>query len=115
MSELAHVRSVAMDGEPRGSRAFLYLVSALVGAAGRMGARFVTAGTGLHNDAILALHRAAGMTPLGRYTVDGSVQQLSVLELSPLLGRAGKILARGGVVFDDRVLQELRSRRKAGL
>ncbi len=112
-AELAHLRSVILEGGQRHTRLFAYLMAAMVIVAHGMGASHLTAGTGVHNDAILALHRRAGMTPLGRYVVDGSPQQLSLLELPPLVQRARGLLERGGVALEDSAARELRERRRA--
>jgi GNAT superfamily N-acetyltransferase len=94
MHELAHVRSVYVAAGQRRTQLFRYLMAAMVVAARRMGARYLTAGTGLHNHTILALHRRAGMARLGEYVVDGSPQQLSLLALEPIADRAERIAAR---------------------
>ena len=113
MSELAHLRSVILEDGQRHTRLFAYLMAAMVTVSHGMGASHMTAGTGVHNEAILALHRRAGMKPLGRYVVDGSPQQLSLLEVGPLVKRARGLLDRGGVELDDRAARELRERRRA--
>ncbi|MFI5268176.1 MAG: GNAT family N-acetyltransferase [Chloroflexota bacterium] len=110
MSEMAHIRSVFVAADWRRTPLFRYLMAAMVVSAHRMGARYMTAGTGLHNRAILALHRRAGMAPLGQYEVDGSAQQLSLLQLDLIVPRAEAIL-EGGVDFDDSLAQALRQRK----
>ncbi|HET9956735.1 MAG TPA: hypothetical protein VFQ61_19705, partial [Polyangiaceae bacterium] len=101
LADLVHLRSVILEVGIRHTRVFVYLMAATVLVTQRLGATHLTAGTGIHNDAILALHRRAGMTPLGRYVVDGAPQQLSLLALAPLLQRAKGLLGRGGITVND--------------
>jgi hypothetical protein len=112
VAELAHLRSVILEDNQRHTRLFVYLMAAMVIVAHEMGASHLTAGTGVHNQGILALHRRAGMTPLGRYVVDGSPQQLSLLKLPPLVSRARGLLERGGVSLEHGAAAELRTRRR---
>jgi hypothetical protein len=110
MCELAHVGSVIVDPPYRGTRAFLFLTAAMVLAAHRMGARYLTAATGVANHEILALHRNAGMTPLGRFNHDGSSFALSLLDVGSRAHQAAAILERHGIALDPDALQALRER-----
>lgn len=113
LADLVHLRSVILEPGMRHTRVFVYLMAATVLVTHELGATHLTAGTGIHNEAILALHRRAGMTPLGQYVVDGASQQLSLLELAPLVQRARELLDRGGVTVDASAALELRRRRRA--
>jgi RimJ/RimL family protein N-acetyltransferase len=109
-NELAHVGSVIVDAPFRGTRAFLCLVAAMILAAHRMGARYLTAATGVDNHEIIALHRTAGMAPLGRFEHDGSLFAQSLLDVGSRAARAAAILERCGVTLDSAALQTLRGR-----
>lgn len=112
LTELAHLRSVILERGVRHTRLFAYLMAAMVLVTHGLGAKHLTAGTGVHNEAILALHRRAGMTALGQYVVDGAPQQLSILELPSLVQRARALLDRGGVTLEDGAARALRERRR---
>ena len=113
LADLVHLRSVILEAGIRHTRVFVYLMAAMVLVTHQLGATHLTAGTGIHNDTILTLHRRAGMTPLGEYVVDGAPQQLSLLVLAPLIQRARSLLERGGISVDDSAALELRRRRRA--
>lgn len=57
LHQMAHLRSVILAEPYRKTRLFQYLLMAMALTAFRMGARFMTAGTGVHNHSILALHQ----------------------------------------------------------
>lgn len=113
MHQMAHVRSVILTAPYRQSRLFQYLCMGMTMAASHMGARFITAGTGLHNHSILALHRKAGMRKLGTYTFgDGAVQQLSLLDLEPIARRVMAMQCPRFLHLDPSLLQEVRHRKR---
>jgi hypothetical protein len=77
-----------------------------------MGARYLTAATGVGNHEILALHRNAGMTSLGRFDDDGSSFALSLLDVGSRAKKAAVILDRSRITLDSGALQ--RARRRTG-
>lgn len=112
IDKLGHVRSVILLPKYQRTRLFLLLVAGLVLVASSMGALYLTAGTGLHNLNILALHQRAGMKPLGFYIVDNSPQQLSLLDLDPLLVRARKIYLVHSLDIDTELINKIRNRKR---
>lgn len=111
LRELVHIRSMYTAPNRRSGRLFGYLCVAVAVAARGLGARYATAGTSVDNAAILKIHRAAGMQPLGGYTVDGAPQQLSLLEIEWVLKRAERLRYKHIVQFSDDVLIEISGRR----
>jgi hypothetical protein len=107
LSELIHVRSLYMGSEKRKSIRFLYLVAALVDVAHALGARYMTAGTSVDNDYILGLHATAGMRKVGAFEVDGSLQQLSLMDLTPMAIRARTLRRRAQVTIERGLAAEL--------
>jgi RimJ/RimL family protein N-acetyltransferase len=115
LNEIAHVGSVIVDSQYRGTRAFLCLVAAMILAAHRLGAHYLTASTNVHNREILALHRTAGMTALGCFDHSGSEHALSLLDVGSRAGQAAEILGRCGIELDLETLRVLRARTSAEL
>lgn len=114
MGQMAHLRSVILAEQYRKTRLFQYLLMAMALTAFRMGARFMTAGTGLHNHSILALHQGAGMRRLGFWTPENCApQQLSLLELEPLAQRVAAMKQLRFFEFEPERLRALRNRRAA--
>ena len=113
MSAMIHVRSVIMEDEYRHSMLFLYLSAALVETAYSLGARFLTAATSMQYDYILGLHTTAGMRKLGTFTVEGSPQQLSLLELEPAALRASRIRRRKPPLYGTDLMREIKEQRIA--
>ncbi len=109
MAQMGHIRSVFLKKNYRRSKLFLLLLATTVKVASQMGAHYMTAGTGIHNTEILHLHKRAGMKFLGQYMVDDSLQQLSLLELDPLLNRANKITDKYLVDIDLKLINSLRN------
>lgn len=110
MSRMAHLRSVCIDAAHRRTRVFLVLLAATIRTADAMGAHFMTGGTGLHNEDILALHRNADMRVLGRYEVEGRTHQLALLPLAALAQRVrGLRMPREVFDPDPQVLERLRA------
>jgi hypothetical protein len=110
LRELAHVGSVIVESPHRGTRAFLFLTAAMILGAQCMGARYLTAATGADNQEILALHKNAGMTSLGRYEQGGSALALSLLDVGSRARQAEVIFDRHRIALDRNALQALRGR-----
>ena len=91
LEQLAHVRSLIIEEAHQRSRLFKFLCASMCVVAHRQGARYMTAGTGAHNQDILAIHRSAGMHEVGRYTMDGAEQILNILELEPMVQRVANM------------------------
>ena len=111
MNQIGHIRSVFFTKPYRRAKLFLLLMATTVKVAFEMGSRYMTAGTGVHNAKILYLHKRAGMKPLGQYIVDDSPQQLSLLELDPLINRANEITHKYLVDIDLKLINSLKNLR----
>jgi hypothetical protein len=112
MYKMGHIRSVILHPKYQRSRLFLSMMAAMVKVAHTMGAVYMTAGTGVHNNNILGLHQNAGMKMIGHYTVDGSIQQLSLLDIEPLLARADSITSKQLLNIDKELIAQIRNRKK---
>jgi len=110
MHEMIHVRSVIIDPAHRNSRLFLHLSAGLITTAWELGARYMTASTSTSYDYILGLHKGAGMTRLGTFVVDGTPQQLSLLELEPVAARAQRLRRRQAIHVNHSAREAMRRR-----
>jgi hypothetical protein len=106
-SEMIHVRSVIISENYRNSRLFMHLCASLLFSAWELGARHMTAATSTTYDYVLGLHKNAGMRRLGTFMVDGSPQQLSVLDMAPVAGRAERLYRRATNYVDDHANQAI--------
>jgi hypothetical protein len=118
-SEMIHVRSVIIEEGYRNSRLFMHLCAAMLVSAWELGARHMTAATSATYDYVLGLHKNAGMRRLGNFMVDGSTQQLSVLDLEPVAVRAQSLYRRAANYVDHSaneaiVLRRSRTQRPPG-
>lgn len=114
MHRMAHVRSVIIDEEHRNSRLFMYLCATLVETAYDLGARYMTASTSTSYNYILGLHKNAGMRRLGVFDLDGSAQQLSLLDLEPVALRARRLRRRQAPWIGPEIRQEFDRRAAMG-
>ena len=80
-------------------------------SAWKLGARHMTAATSTDYDYVLGLHKNAGMRRLGTFVVDGSPQQLSVLELAPVAVRAQRLYRRAANYVDHQAKEAIVLRR----
>jgi hypothetical protein len=97
---MIHVRSVIIEENHRNSRLFMHLCASMLFSAWELGARHMTAATSTKYDYVLGLHKNAGMRRLGTFMVDGSPQQLSVLDLAPVAVRALRLYRRAANYVD---------------
>ena len=112
LNQMGHIRSFFLERPYRKSKLFLLLIATTVKVASQMGAHYITAGTGIDNKEILLLHRNAGMKALGKFMVDNSIQQLSLLELDPLLNRANALVDKYSIDIGLERINYLKQLRK---
>jgi hypothetical protein len=113
-SEMIHVRSVILQERYRNSRLFMHLCASMLVSAWKLGARHMTAATSTTYDYVVGLHKNAGMRRLGTFVVDGSPQQLSVLDLAPVAVRAQRLYRRAANHVDHRAKEAIALRRSRG-
>lgn len=111
LREMIHLRSLIIADEFQRSSLFLYLCAAVTEIAHDLGAHYLTAATNVEYSYVVGLHKNAGMAKLGTYCLDGSVQQLSLIELEGSVHRARRLCRRRPPIYGTELIEALKETR----